>query len=89
MNLKAKHFHDVKLKQNTYTQGYFCDGTCWNAVPEVLSQRDASCNGIPESFFPCIGITKTTPLRPNFGSLFAFWNLFQKKNSAAYTHTHS
>jgi hypothetical protein len=33
----------------------------------------------PEPFYPGTGITNTTPLRPNFGSLFAFRNLFQIK----------
>jgi hypothetical protein len=37
-------------------------------------------------FFPYIGITNTTPLLPNFGPLFAFRNLFRKKNSPAYNH---
>jgi hypothetical protein len=30
-------------------------------------------------FYPGIGITNTTPLRPNFGSLFAFRNFFERK----------
>jgi hypothetical protein len=34
----------------------------WNAIPEVLSQKDANQNGIPEPFLPGIGITNTTPL---------------------------
>jgi hypothetical protein len=29
-------------------QGYFCDGTYWNAIPEDFSQKDASRNGILE-----------------------------------------
>jgi hypothetical protein len=49
-----------------------------NAVP-VLSQKDASRDGVPEPFFPGITTTNTTSLRPNFGSLFAFRNFFQKK----------
>jgi len=32
-------------------QGYVCNGTRWNAVPEVISQKDASRNGVPEHFF--------------------------------------
>jgi hypothetical protein len=32
-------------------EGYFCDGTSWNAVLEVLSQNDASRNSVPEPFF--------------------------------------
>jgi hypothetical protein len=35
-------------------RGYFCDGTCWNAVPEALSQKDTSRN----LFFPDIDITR-------------------------------
>jgi hypothetical protein len=38
----------------------------------------------PEPFFPGTGITNTTPLPPNFGSLFAFQNLFQKKNNVGW-----
>jgi hypothetical protein len=34
------------------------------------------------NLIPGVGITNTTPLRPNFGSLFTFLNLFQKKNDA-------
>jgi hypothetical protein len=41
-----------------YTQRYFCDGTCRIAVPEALSQKDASRNGVPEPLFPAIGITR-------------------------------
>jgi hypothetical protein len=45
------------------------------------------------NFVPGIGITNTTPVRPNFESLFAFWNLSQKKNNPGKTisyryHTH-
>jgi hypothetical protein len=49
--------------------GVFCDGTRRNAVPEVLSQKDANPNGVPEPSFPGIGITNTPSLRPNFVSL--------------------
>jgi hypothetical protein len=35
----------------TKHQGYFCDGTRRNAVPEALSQKDASWNGVPDPFF--------------------------------------
>jgi hypothetical protein len=40
-----------------------------NAVPEVLSQKNARRNCVPEPFFPGIGITNTLCLRPNFVSL--------------------
>jgi hypothetical protein len=43
-----------------HNQGYLCDGTCQNAVLELLSHKDASQNGIPEPLFPGIGITNTT-----------------------------
>jgi hypothetical protein len=33
-----------------FQQGYFVT-TNWNAVPEVLSQKDASWNSVPEPFF--------------------------------------
>jgi hypothetical protein len=36
-------------------------------------------------FFPGIGVSNTTALRPIFGSLFVFWNRLFKKNSAALT----
>jgi hypothetical protein len=42
-------------------QEYFCDRTCQNTTLEVLSQKDASWNGILESFLPGIGTTKITP----------------------------
>jgi hypothetical protein len=35
---------------NIYIQEYFCDGTCRNTVPEVLSQKAASRNGVPGPF---------------------------------------
>jgi hypothetical protein len=59
-------------------QEYFCDGRRQNAVPEVLSQKDTSWNGVPE-LFPGIVITETTLLQPNFGSLLEFRNLFFKE----------
>jgi hypothetical protein len=40
---------------------------CPNAIPEVLSQKGASRDGIPERF---------SWNKLNFGSLCAFWNLF-------------
>jgi hypothetical protein len=39
-------------------------------------------NDAVEPFYPGIGMTNTTPLQPKFVSLFAFWYLFQNKNSA-------
>jgi hypothetical protein len=63
-------------------QGYFCDGTRLNAVLEVLSRKNASQNGILDPFFSGIDINNTTPLQLNYGLLFAFWILFQKKNNA-------
>jgi hypothetical protein len=55
---------------------------CRNTVPEVLSQKGTRWNGVLKLLFPDIGITDTTPLWLNFGSLFTFQNLFQKKNSS-------
>jgi hypothetical protein len=63
------------------SQGYFCDGMSWNAIPEVLPQKNANLNGIPEPFSLGTGITNTTLLLPNIESLFAFQNFLQKKNS--------
>jgi hypothetical protein len=39
------------LKSHIINQGYFCDGTHRIAVPEVISQKDASRNGVPGTFF--------------------------------------
>jgi hypothetical protein len=36
---------------------YFCDVTCQNAIPKVLSQKNATWNNILEPSFPGIGIT--------------------------------
>jgi hypothetical protein len=33
---------------NGYNQGYFCDGTHWNAISKFLSQKDTNRNGVPE-----------------------------------------
>jgi hypothetical protein len=41
---------DEGSKIHCYSQGYFCDGTHWNAIPEVLSQKDPSQNGVLELF---------------------------------------
>jgi hypothetical protein len=67
-----------QAKNYRKNQWYFCDGTRQNIL-EVLSQKDTSRNGIPETSFPGTGINYTTHLQPNFGSLFAFWNPLQKK----------
>jgi hypothetical protein len=47
-------------------QGYFCDGTHWNAIPEAFSQTDANWNGVSEPFFPGIGGTNTCPSPTKF-----------------------
>jgi hypothetical protein len=54
--------------------GVFCDGTHQNAIPEVLSQTDASQNGVLESYFPGTGVTNTIPLQPNFAFQKVFLN---------------
>lgn len=63
---------------NSWTQGYFF---LWNAVPEILSQQDASRNCVPEPIFPLIGLNNTNPLRPNSGPLFGFRNFFLRNIS--------
>jgi hypothetical protein len=60
VKLERKHFEDISLNWSMsfhygYCQGYFCDGTCHNAVSVLLSQ-DANQNGVPEPFFPGTGI---------------------------------
>jgi hypothetical protein len=51
---------------NRYDQGYFCDGTCQNAVPEVPSQEEGNQNGVPEPYLG-IDLTNISP------SLTKFW----------------
>jgi hypothetical protein len=48
-----------------FQQGLFCDGTCRDAVPEVLSQKGARRDGFPE-LFPGIDITNTSPSPTEF-----------------------
>jgi hypothetical protein len=42
--------------------GVFFDGIFLDAVPEVLSQKDASRNGVPEPFF--LASVQLTPSYP-------------------------
>jgi hypothetical protein len=49
-----------------FIQKYFCDRTCWNAVPEVHSQKGASWNSVPEPLFPGIDITNISPSPTKF-----------------------
>jgi hypothetical protein len=51
-----------------------------NVVPELLSQKDASRNRLPE-LFSGINLTNTLPLRPNFESFYAFRNIFLRKTA--------
>jgi hypothetical protein len=44
-----------------YIQGYFCEGTCQNTIPEVLLQKDARWDTVLE-LFPGIDTTNTSPL---------------------------
>jgi hypothetical protein len=44
----------------TNTQGYFCDETRQNAVPEVLSQKHASRSRVLEHFLLGFDITNTS-----------------------------
>jgi hypothetical protein len=62
--LQNIHIH---THTHTYIQRYFCDGTHWDAVQEVLSQKDSSRNAVVEPFFPGINITNT------FTSANKFW----------------
>jgi hypothetical protein len=39
------------LLLHIYKQKYFCDGMRQNTIPKVISQKDASQNSGPESFF--------------------------------------
>jgi hypothetical protein len=57
----------------TLNRGYFCDGTCQNAVPKVLSRKDASWNDITEPFPPGSGIT--APSSHRILGHYAFRNL--------------
>jgi hypothetical protein len=57
-----------------HTNRYFCDGTLQNGVPEVLSQKDARWNGVPE-LFPGNDITNISPSPIGFWSLYMFRNL--------------
>jgi hypothetical protein len=68
-------FWKVKVCERMY--GYFCDRLCRN-IYWKFSQNDTSQNDIPKPFLLGNGLTNTTLLWLNCGSLFAF-----KKNSAA------
>jgi hypothetical protein len=54
-------------------QGYFCDGTCRNAIPDILSQ-DVNWNSIPETF--SWHRYNTSPSPNKFWVTTMFWNLF-------------
>jgi hypothetical protein len=81
----AVHILQSRSRQHLFqnviynSQGYLCNGTRRSAVPEALSQNDASRNGVPGPFLPGTGITSTTPLRPSFRSIYGFRDVFQKK----------
>jgi hypothetical protein len=55
-------FAKGKCKLDLCGQGYCRDGTCWDAVLEVLYHKDTSWNGIPEPLSPGIDVTNTFPL---------------------------
>jgi hypothetical protein len=46
---------------------------------KLFLKRTQTGTGFWNPVFPGVGITNTTCLRPNFGSLFVFQKLFQKK----------
>jgi hypothetical protein len=63
---------------------HFVNDSCqgYIFVTERRSESSFSEGRKLEPFFSGIGITNNTDLRPNFGSLFAFRNHFQKKISS-------
>jgi hypothetical protein len=66
----------VKLIKNPLPYaGYFCDETRRSTVPEVLSQNDASWNGVPEPFSLGIDMPNASPSPTEFW-VTAFRNLF-------------
>jgi hypothetical protein len=67
--------HDFHHSLNRLRPGVFLRR---NAIPEVLSQNDASRNGVPGPF-PGNGITKNTHLRLNFGTPFCVPETFSNK----------
>jgi hypothetical protein len=73
--------HDFsKSLEFSFTQGYFCDGMHWNALPEVLSQEGASWNSISEPLFPGINITNTIPSPAGFWvALYGSESIFFRK----------
>jgi hypothetical protein len=60
--------------KNMVKHGCFCNGTRRDAVPEVLSHKDANQNGIPGPFFRGIDITNT-PLLDRILCHYAFRKL--------------
>jgi hypothetical protein len=58
-------------------QRYFCDGMRRKAVPEFFSD-DRKLERRSGTFPPGTGLTNTTLLRPDFGSLLASRNLLLK-----------
>jgi hypothetical protein len=51
----------IIIPPSFHAQGYICDGTCQNAILEVLSQ-DTTQNGIQEPFLG-IGVTNPSPTK--------------------------
>jgi hypothetical protein len=47
-----------------------------NAVPEVLSQKDAIRNGVSEPFLPNLDIINTSPAPTKFCVTICVWKLF-------------
>jgi hypothetical protein len=46
------------LGLSNYKQGYFCDGSSRDTLPEALNQKNASPNSVLEHFFPAICFTR-------------------------------
>jgi hypothetical protein len=62
----SESFIVLNLMKHTCNQGCFCDGSRRNAVPEVLSQKDTSRNGVQEPLFAGIDVSSTSPSPTEF-----------------------
>jgi hypothetical protein len=71
----------------SYIQEYFYD-MFQNAILEVLSQEDASQNGITEPFLPGIGVTPNL-LHQILGHSLRSGTFFKRKCVYTHTHTHT
>jgi hypothetical protein len=68
------------LIQNYVTQGVFCNGTRRNAVSEIISQKDARRNSVPEHFSFLVFVQLTSPLSDRiFGHSLRFGTFLKRK----------